>query len=221
MSSSIVVKVLSLFLLFAVGCVSNNQLDKDKERGADLKHAYEEVIGGGSLYKAVSACELFSRPGPVGVFKIHEITSELRKDDLGVEGPWIEVTTELEEVLFGEVEKDFKFYFKGGYASEDSFLSPTLSARKGERVVMFIRAPKLGIYTELQIFREIEPDRFSNGQLFSEKGISIEELRKLVYQVRSNDSCPFSDDFGFEEEVGFQGEGDIDEGEAIISNDID
>jgi hypothetical protein len=168
----------------------------DSSNPADLPDAglihYEEVLGQSGLFRIVSACELFSGPGPIGVFRVAEITQ--------VSGVLrLYVTSDTLDVWFGDLDASFTFSFPGGDNGSGAFLTPTLSATVGERIVMIIGGSQqdLTVETELQIFREVDEGRFSNGQLFVDSGVSLEALREIIEQVRTSDPCPFDDDFGF------------------------
>ena len=78
------------------------------------------------------------------------------------------------------------------------WIPTAVSFRVGERVVLFMydRSGSPLVDAEPLIFREVSADRFSNGQLFADGGIGLDELREIVTNVRTSESCPYPEDFG-------------------------
>lgn len=179
-------------LLFVAGC-ADEKTEPIAQDGEQQTRTYEEVKGEGAVFRQVSACELFSWLGPIGVFTVDTITGTYSAET----GPKIHVQLEQEELLAGTLPTPFIFSFSGGEDDEGITLGPDLSARVGERVVILVHENGLTVDTELQIFREIAPDKFSNGQLFAENGLTVAELMDIVQGVRGNTVCPYGDDFGF------------------------
>lgn len=176
---------------------------------------YDEVSGTQALYRRVSVCELFTITSRIGVFRFEDIIATL--DVVMPSGrtvPRIHVIARAEENWFGEVSDPLDLPFIGG-SWEGYWIPPRISAKVGERVVLFMYGVAPVIDVEPQIFRELSPGLFSNGQLFAETGIGLEELRQIVTNVRESESCPYPDDFGFPPEDETPGPGpDTDEGPA-------
>lgn len=218
-----------------VGCLSQGCANTDSSKALEGNAAqnnatreesvvvrrYEEVEGGSALSRPVSACELFARPGPVAVLKFVDIVGVLEADSRGTVGPRIRVTSEVEDVWFGTLPSPFTFRFRGGHDQDGNFLGPAISARRDERVVMLVYdyEGELSVFNELQVFREVDQDRFSNGQLFSEGGIGSGELRAVIGQVRAGEECPFDEAFGFSVTEG-EPKPDGEEGPAEILPDV-
>lgn len=178
-------------LVLGAGCADEGAEPNGQEATYEGKK-YEQVKGESEVLRPVSACELFSVPGPVGVFTVDTITGSYAPTT----GPQIHVQLEQEALWEGTLPAPFTFSFSGGEDDQGLMLAPSLSATVGERVVLLVYEAGLTVDTELQIFREVAPGYFSNGQLFADGGIAAEDLKDIVENVRTASVCPYAEDFG-------------------------
>lgn len=183
--------VLVAGLALGFGCADEEAEPNGQETTYEGK-TYEQVKGESDVLRLVSACELFSMPGPVGVFTVDTITGSYSP----ATGPKIHVQLEQEALWEGALPAPFTFSFAGGEDDQGLTLAPSLSATVGERVVLLVDDAGLTISTELQIFREVAPGYFSNGQLFADGGIAAEDLKDIIENVRNASVCPYAEDFG-------------------------
>ena len=198
-------RVALLFLVAAVTASCNRDAGGEPQTMRTIH--YDRLEGGDSAsFTLVTVCELFGRPGPVGVFTVREIIGNAQ----GVRAePVIRVTADTEQVWSGSVGSSYTYTFEGGW-NGDSYLVPSMTAEVGERLVLVIHE-EWGIPHELHVFREIRPGRYSNGQIFAEDGIGLSELRMIIEEVRSAEVCPFDARFGYPTALD-GGRGDVDEG---------